>query len=59
MKRYSAYSHLWVNDHIVAGRSFSSIDNLPTHRFHLGSAAGMISFLVLGSKIANYLHAFA
>jgi hypothetical protein len=59
VKRDSAYTHIRVNDHIVAGRSVLVHRYSPTLRFHPRPAAGIISFLVHGSKIVNYHNAFA
>jgi hypothetical protein len=53
VKRDSAYTHVRVNDHIVAGRSVSSTDN------PLPSVFIVMSFLVHGSKIVNYYNAVA
>jgi len=59
MKRNSAYTHIRVNDHIVVGRSVLVHGKSPTLRFHPRPAAGIISFLVHGSKIVNYHNAVA
>jgi len=51
VKRDSAYTRIRVNDHIVAGRSVFVHGQSPTLRFHPRPAAGIIPFLVHGSKI--------
>ena len=54
VNRDSAYTHIMVNDNIVAGRSVFVHGQSPTLRFHPRPAAGIKSFLVHGSKIVNY-----
>jgi hypothetical protein len=52
-----AYTHIRVNDHIVAGRSVFINELSPTIRFHPQPTAGIISVLIHGSKIVNYNNA--
>jgi len=53
VKRDSAYIHIRVNDHIVAGRSVFVL------RFYPQPAEGIIPFMVHGSKTVNYHNAVA
>ena len=59
MKRDSAYAHIRVNDHILAGRSVFVHGYSPALRFHPRPATGIIFFMVHDSKIVNYHNAVA
>jgi hypothetical protein len=59
VKRDSAYTHIRVKDHIVAGSSVLVHGWSPTLRFHPRPAVCIIPFLVRGSKTSNYHNAVA
>jgi hypothetical protein len=59
VKRDSAYTHIRVSGHIIADRSVLVHGKSRTLRFHPRPAAGIISFLIHGSKIVNYRNAVA